>query len=249
MLEREDGQHLYGALWGTRVPTRLDDPTEGPPVGLESFGPIRAVEVKKRLSRNKWSKAPGPDGVKKAALVGVNKGKIVAGVFNLIFVSGHLPDPWRHNRTILIPKEGKDCKQAANYRPITISSLLSRLFWGIVDQRLRKVVQINPRQKGCVAEAGCFANMQLLNEIIRRMKSSGGGVGIQLDVSKAFDTIPHQAIGHALIRKGLPSPIVELIRSSYVGIQTSIAHQKVILISHFREGLNRATPSLHLSSI
>jgi hypothetical protein len=241
-LDREDVQHLYGALWGTKAPTRLGDPTEEPLIGLDSFEPITAAEVRKRLSRIKMSAAPGLDGIKKARLIGTNKTRMLAGVFNLILASGPLPDSWRHNRTTLIPKEGKDYSQAANYRPITIGSLLSRLFWGIIDQRLREVVKISPRQKGFVAEAGCFANTQLLDEIISRMKSSDGGVGKQLDISKAFDTIPHLAIGHALKRKGLPGPIVELVKSSYVGIHTCIAHQKGGIDITLQRGVKQGDP-------
>ncbi|KAL0098628.1 hypothetical protein PUN28_020584 [Cardiocondyla obscurior] len=62
---------------------------------------------------------------------------------------------------------------------------------------------MNPkRQKGFVSEAGCYANVRILHELTHQMKKSGGGVGIQLDVSKAFDTVPHEAIPIALKRKG-----------------------------------------------
>jgi hypothetical protein len=45
---------------------------------------------------------------------------------------------------------------------------------------------------------GLLRQCQLLDELVRTMKRSGGGVGIQLDISKAFDTVPHKAIEHAL---------------------------------------------------
>lgn len=52
-----------------------------------------------------------------------------------------------------------------------------------------------------MAEAGCFANVRLLKQLTRLMKTETGCVGLILDVSKACDTIPHEAIGHALRRK------------------------------------------------
>nr|CAD7591265.1 unnamed protein product [Timema genevievae] len=55
---------------------------------------------------------------------------------------------------------------------------LFRLFWGLFDQRLRKVVKLNPRQKGFKDERGCFNNVRLLVEVVRLMKTvSGGAVG------------------------------------------------------------------------
>ncbi|KAL0103857.1 hypothetical protein PUN28_017894 [Cardiocondyla obscurior] len=206
---------LYTALWGSKVPTRVTDCNEAEAMGFDSFGPILAAEIQKRLTRTKKATAPGPDKIKKADLLGPYKCELLAGMFNLMLAAGALPSAWKNNRTTLIPKEGKDGTKVTNYRPLTIGSLLSRLFWGILDERLRSVIQMNPRQKGFVSEAGCYANVRILHELTHQMKKSGGGVGIQLDVSKAFDTVPHEAIPIALKRKGVPAPIVDLIRCSY----------------------------------
>jgi hypothetical protein len=67
------------------------------------------------------------------------------------------------------------------------------------------VVRQISRQKGFVAEAGCFANVQILRELGRRMNSNNGGAAIQLDVS-----VPHEALGPALARKGIPKFFVDL---------------------------------------
>lgn len=75
-----------------------------------------------------------------------------------------------------------------------------------------------------MAEAGCFANVRLLKQLTRLMKTETGGVGLILDVSKACDTVPHEAIGHALRRKRIPSPIVELLEGVYRAIYTCISH-------------------------
>ncbi|KAG5874120.1 hypothetical protein JTB14_015040 [Gonioctena quinquepunctata] len=79
--------------------------------------------------------------VKKAAVI-----EVLNSFFNLIMVVRLIP--------ILIPKEGKDDSKAKNYRPITISSILSRIYFGILDQRARGVVRFSPRQKGFIKEAG-----------------------------------------------------------------------------------------------
>jgi hypothetical protein len=49
--------------------------------------------------------------------------------------------------------------------------------------------KLSSRQKGFVPEASCF-NVHILNEIITAAKGNKGMTSIQLDVSKAFDTIP-----------------------------------------------------------
>jgi hypothetical protein len=113
-------------------------------------------------------------------------------LFNYILCCVKQPSQWRKNRTRLLLKDGKDAKRADSYRPLTIASLLSRLYWGIIDQKFRERVRFSPRQKGFVSEAGCFNNVHILNELLRHSKGNKCGlVAVQLDVSKAFDTIPH----------------------------------------------------------
>jgi retron-type reverse transcriptase len=43
-----------------------------------------------------------------------------------------------------------------------------------------------------------------------------------VDISKAFDTVPHSAIEPCLARKSVPAPIIELIKNMYNGINTKI---------------------------
>jgi hypothetical protein len=38
-----------------------------------------------------------------------------------------------------------------------------------------------------------------------------------MDISKAFDSVPHSAIGPCLARKGVPAPIIEVIKGMYEG--------------------------------
>jgi hypothetical protein len=78
-------------------------------------------------------------------------------------------------------------------------------------------IKFSPRQKGFVNESGCFNN-----EIISIAKQKNGMVAIQLDVSKAFNTLPHAATGDTLRRKGIPEFLVKLIINSYRNIRTII---------------------------
>jgi hypothetical protein len=91
---------------------------------------VSTQEINKRIKILKKDTAPGPDGIKKAHITSRTTVKILRLYFNLALVSKTQPTEWRQNRTRLILKEGKDSQRAENYRPVTISSLLSRLYWG-----------------------------------------------------------------------------------------------------------------------
>jgi hypothetical protein len=74
---------------------------------------------------------------------------------------------------------------------------------------------------------GCFNNVHTLNEILKLAKKGDGISIVQLDISKAFDTVPHEVIGDALRRKGIPETVVSLIRDSYNDMSTVIKHGTV----------------------
>jgi len=164
-----------------------------------------------RLNKMKNGSAPGPDGMEKHIIQNDTR-EALRLFFNLILITQKRPRSWKHNKTILIPKPGKDPNKIENLRPLTISPILCRMYWGITDQRLRAYTTFCPRQKAFVSEPGCFNNIQALNKILRLAKSRQGLVLIQLDISKAFDTIPHQAVYPALRRLGIPS----VLRSSII---------------------------------
>ncbi|XP_071649989.1 uncharacterized protein [Temnothorax longispinosus] len=180
----ESVKKLYEGLWGS--PGRCDIGREErkatvPYNPAEILHPISKEEILKRFKATRLRVAAGPDGLCKGDLMRNEGGYILHAIFNVIMLALKQPSAWRCNRTTLLLKEGKDPSVAANYRPITISSILSRLYWGIMDQRLRKVVHLNARQKGFVPEIGCYNNINLLNEVLalgkerQRNRSHSGG--------------------------------------------------------------------------
>ena len=67
-----------------------------------------------------------------------------------------------------------------------IGSILSRLYWGIIDYRLRERLSFSPRQKGFVHESGCFNNVHIVNEILRAAKAQTEITVVQLDIAKGL---------------------------------------------------------------
>jgi hypothetical protein len=55
-----------------------------------------------------------------------------------------------------------------------------------------------------VNEAGCFNNVHTVSEVMKLAKKTTGLVAVQVDITKAFDAVPHQAMEDALTRKGIP---------------------------------------------
>jgi len=243
-VPREELKDLYSELWGQEPERVLFEPGEQEPEVDEMLvlGPVTPSEVIKRLRRIAKNSAPGKDGLKRAQLAGPEKANLLSVYYTVCLRSGLMPTAWKENRTTMIPKEGKDPRKAANHRPITMSSMIARVFWGIIDQRLRAVLKMSPRQKGFVSEIGCFNNVQLFSEVLRHMKATGGGVAVQIDIKKAFDTAPHEAILRALLRKGIPRVLAQYIAQSYEGVCTTINHPDGPIDITLKRGVKQGDP-------
>lgn len=236
---------LYRELWESNpgVVQFEEAPAEQDEVAMgHVLSAITPLEVLQRVRRLKKDVAAGVDGIRKKDLNHPAAREVLRLVFNFLLIAGKQPRDWRMNRTTLLLKEGKDGRMAENYRPITISSLVSRVYYGILDAKIRSVVTFSPRQKGFVSEPGCFRNVHVLNELLRHAKAHTGLVLTQLDVSKAFDTVPHEALGPALRSKGLPDHIVRIVDQAYTDVDTSIDLNKKKINVRLQRGVKQGDP-------
>lgn len=96
------------------------------------------------------------------------------------------------------------------------------MFSSIIDARIRTVVVQNLRQKGFTSSNGCAQNSALLDNALSNCKFNRGGVFTILDISKAFDTVPHKMIEIGLNKRGIPPRLIELIKNIYKNSFTNI---------------------------
>lgn len=240
--DTNDTRELYVNIWGTPGPKQ--EATDQEVIAIETkdiFRPITPAEVEQKVKRIANSSAAGPDGVRKSHLRGKGVSIILAKLFNLLLLTEVYPAAWKQNRTTLIPKAGKDPCDVKNWRPITISSMLGRIFSALIDHRIREVIQHNERQKGFTQENGCFNNTRLLSAAIKEAKASGG-IFTVLDISKAFDTIPHQAIRLGLERKGISLVVVNYILNMYSGCKTTIKTRDGEVPIELKRGVKQGDP-------
>ena len=68
----------------------------------------------------------------------------------------------------------------------------------------------------------CKHNVVIMKSVLDRMKKSKGGVLTVVDISKAFDTVPHASLVASLAAKGMPYEVTSYIREMYNGCHTKI---------------------------
>ena len=231
LLDEQDGGRptteafgtFYSRLWGVSGDCQSTILPAVPRCTSDVLREVTPQQVRLRLKRVKKDSAPGPDGVTKDMVQSIRGApEVLAKLFNVVMLTGLFPSQWKVHKTTMIPKSGGDPREVGNWRPITIGSLLGRLYSGLLDTRLRTVTDLHERQVGFVPMNGCATNLFIFDECVRAAKKEGLLSGAMLDIQKAFDTVPHEAILGSLRAQGVDSHTVSHIRDMYSNVYTQI---------------------------
>ena len=133
-------------------------------------------------------------------------------IFNLSWSSHSFPSIWKTSSIIPIHKVGKPLDSPASFRPISLTSCVSKLFERIILSRLLFFLESNsilsPRQAGFRPGRSTLDQILYLSQSISDgfNKPNPGSRTIQstIDFSKAFDSVWHPALFHKFISAGLP---------------------------------------------
>ena len=133
-------------------------------------------------------------------------------IFNLSWSSHSFPSIWKTSSIIPIHKMGKPLDSPASFRPISLTSCVSKLFERIILSGLLFVLESHPLLSPL--QAGFRPGRSTLDQILYLSQSISNGFNkprpgsrtiLPTDVfSKAFDSIWHPALFHKLISAGLP---------------------------------------------
>ncbi|KAF0287013.1 putative RNA-directed DNA polymerase from transposon BS [Amphibalanus amphitrite] len=186
--------------------------------------PFSESELSHQLQRLHRRKAPGPDGVCNEHLthLGPVARRALLRAINASWLESSVPREWRQARIIPIPKAGKDKQRIASYRPIALTSHLSKLVERLILARLRYLVDrdslVPPEQVG-------FRERRSVEDSIGRLvqqvqdgwnapKSRGKNppdgtcaqkyVLLAFDFARAYDTVDHRLLRVRLMELGIP---------------------------------------------
>lgn len=125
---------------------------------------------------------------------------------------GEIPDAWRRNLVVLLPKEAVP-SDPLKYRPITLLSCVAKLTEKVIYERTKDMnVHLHFDQGGFVAGRGCIEQawrFKVFDDAMRYKKKKGWA--LFLDLKKAYDSVPIHMAVVKLLKKGLPQYIVRYI--------------------------------------
>lgn len=183
--------------------------------------PISTEEITKCIKSLK-SNASGPDGIGKTQLCKIPVTKLVI-LFNAFLIDEDIPPGLKNYSTTLIPKVSEGLENPKNWRPITISSIILRCFNKIMASRL-STIELADCQRGFTKIDGCFANTWSIESLIKHHRLKGIPLTlISLDLTAAFDSVPHDAIARALNRVKVDNKYINLVNACNSDSKTNIS--------------------------
>ena len=156
--------------------------------------------VRKLLIGINTSKSQGPDGLHPKLIYELADVicEPLTMIFNKSFETGIVPDDWKKGQITALFKKG-DKKQAANYRPVSLTSVASKIFEKLIRSRIVDHMNSNnlfsDKQFGFIG--GRSTSLQLLTVLDKWTKilDEGGTIHtIYMDFMKAFDKVPHRRL-------------------------------------------------------
>ncbi|XP_049946522.1 uncharacterized protein LOC126439390 [Schistocerca serialis cubense] len=219
---------------GVRRPPSVDAPaavpdfaaTTPPDVSEEVLQPITPSKVQQRLQKAS-NTAPGADGVTYSDLRREDPGcHVLAKIFSRCWNKRKTPVQWKISTTVLIHKI-VDVSDVTNWRPLALSSTISKLFAAIVAGRTtvwaERLNLLSPEQKGFRTFEGCYEHNFIVQTAIDDARRRGGQACFAwLHLANAFGSVPHAHLLGVLSRMGLPEQLHHLITDMYNGCSNRV---------------------------
>ncbi len=182
--------------------------------------PITISEVKKFINSLKCGKSMGLDGLE-TEMLKYGKNVIVSSItklFNCILNTSTYPESWRKTYIMSLHKKG-DKANPNNYRGISISSQLCKLFNSILNSRIQTLLEekLSENQFGFRKNHRTSDNLLILKTLTDKyLKSLKKPIFIAfVDFQKAFDSVWRDALLVKLAKCGIGSKCFNVIKSLY----------------------------------
>lgn len=178
---------------------------------------IELLEVFHELNILSSKNAIGPDGLSPIFLFNCRfiLSPPITYLFNLCLNSGSFPSPWKSTYINPIPKKGNK-SFISNYRPISIISILPKIFSKIINNKLTPMFKhiLAPQQHGFRNKKSCLTNLiTIKHHIIKSFSNNQQTDVIYTDFEKAFDRVNHSLLINKLQKIGFANPLLSWFNS------------------------------------
>ena len=134
-------------------------------------------------------------------------------LFRVMLKHGVVPDSFGHGIVIpLVKNQDGDRTTSSNYRGITLSPVISKLFEMVLMILFDKYLQSNPLQFGFKKGSSTSHALFTLKTVTEHYVNSGSTVNLcALDIAKAFDRVDHYALLKLLMDRQVSKNFIEVL--------------------------------------
>ncbi|KAI9565067.1 putative R-directed D polymerase from mobile element jockey-like [Daphnia sinensis] len=202
-------EELINTRMATNIPNTLNDR-------------ITSEELERALPKSK-SKAMGPDLIHNEMIRNLSSpNKLhLLHLFNGLLTNAHVPKLWKQSIVIPLLKPGKPRENPTSYRPVSLTSCLSKTMERIIANRLHWLLEtkgkINKIQAGL--RRGCSTMdhiIQLETNIVTSFSQKKSTVAVFLDIKKAYDSIWIQGL-FKMASMGITGAILAWLKNFVTG--------------------------------
>ena len=146
----------------------------------------------------------------------------LTALFQHIFKNHIFPTEWAKSIIVPVYKKG-DINDCNNYRPISLTSLFSKMYTNILNRRLTSFVEskniLPVEQAGFREKYSTVDHIFTLYAMINKQFSMDRKLYVAfVDYSKCFDTVNKHALFNVLEKNGITGSILECIKSIYENV-------------------------------
>lgn len=183
------------------------------------FKPISPIELAYIIDHLNTHKAPGADKITARMLQELPKKGVVFFTYlcNAALRLQYVPKIWKQAKVIMLHKPNKPAENVSSYRPISLLSVLSKVFEKLFHNRLQRLIcelklipdsQFGFRQKHSTIDQVHRVTQTVLTAFEKKEHCPA----VFLDVSQAFDKVWHGGL-HVKLSRLLPANYCRLIRN------------------------------------
>ena len=196
--------------------------------------------VKKVITNLDSSKASGPDCIPMVVLKNCEPelSYILATVFNNCLKESCFLDCWKVSLVVPVFKNVGERSTGKNYRPVSLLSVVSKVFEKLFVDHLEKCVLFSDFQYGFRSSRSTAVLLAIVSDrVARAFNRTGATRAVALDISKAFDRVWHAGLLHKVKSYGISGQIFGLI-SSFLSNRQSKCSNTLNAVRHLTCGNN-----------
>lgn len=159
-------------------------------------------------------------------------------LFYVIFALGYVPNQFGKGILVPIQKDTniKGIQKLDNFRGITLSPIISKVFEHSILFLFGKYLKTNDRQFGFKEKLGCANAIFCVRNVVDYFVDNESTVNMCcLDISKAFDRVNHNCLFYKLLNLSVPLCVINVLLNWYSKLFSSVrwacAHSKEFKIS------------------